>query len=406
MPLLLNLLLWVFPLLLSIPIAVLFIECVAAVFPERRQPFQGQSSKKMASPTVAVLIPAHNEEVGILETLKTIQPQLGDQDRLVVIADNCTDQTAAIAHSAGATVFERDHATERGKGYALDYGLQQLESQPPDVVVMIDADCTVYPGCISKIAQLAWRTYRPVQALYLMEQPLRSTPRDSISALAFLFKNLVRPTGLHHLRQPCLLTGTGMAFPWELIRNSPLASGNIVEDMQLGLDLAIAGHPPLFCRQAQVTGRLPSHERAATSQRTRWEHGHVNTLLTQCPRLVQAAIDQGRYGLLAIALDLVIPPLSLLVMLWIAGTAITAVGMLAGIALVPFAVMVLLGLLIFIAIYLGWYSFGQQDIPLMSLLAVPLYILWKIPMYLKFLVRPQRKWVRTEREVPTDVSKI
>jgi cellulose synthase/poly-beta-1,6-N-acetylglucosamine synthase-like glycosyltransferase len=404
MPLLLNLLLWVFPLLLAIPIAVLLLECVAAVFPERAQ--NRFSYAGSGRPRVTVLIPAHNEEVGIHETIQSIQPQLTSADRLVVIADNCTDETAAIARAAGATVFERDDSVQRGKGYALDYGLRQLDAEPPDVVVMMDADCNVHPNCIPRISQLAWKTYRPVQALYLMEQPSHPTPRDSLSALAFLFKNLVRPNGLHHLRQPCLLTGTGMAFPWEMIRNSPLASGNIVEDMQLGLDLAIAGHPPLFCRQAQVTGRLPSQERAARSQRTRWEHGHVKTLLTQCPRLVKAAIQQSRYDLLAIALDLVVPPLSLLVMLWGVGTLIAGIGVLAGLSLVPFAVMILQGLTIFIAIYLGWFSFGQQDIPLISLLAVPLYILWKIPMYFKLLVRPQSKWVRTERDTPTDVSKV
>lgn len=403
MVLLLERLLWIIPLLLLIPIGVFSMECIAAILPSNRRRLN-LAAWEENRPSVAVLIPAHNEEMGILETIQTIQPQLAEQDRLVVVADNCTDATAAIARQAGATVFEREDAVHRGKGYALDYGLRQLEQQPPDVVVMIDADCTVYPTCIGKIAYLAWKTYRPIQALYLMEQPPRPSPRDSISALAFLFKNLVRPLGLSRLGQPCLLTGTGMAFPWEVIHHSPLASGNIVEDMQLGLDLAIQGYAPLFCGEAKVVGHLPSQNKAATSQRTRWEHGHLQTLLTQCPRLLKASVRTGRYDLLAIALDLLIPPLSLLMMLWGLGFLITGIGIWVGLTPLPFVVMILQGLLIFISIYLGWFAFGQQDIPLAALLSVPLYVLWKIPMYFKFLVRPQSKWIRTERDVPIDVS--
>ena len=74
--------------------------------------------------------------------------------------------------------------------------------------------------------------------VYDTEQPPNPTPKDSISALAFLVKNLVRPSGLKQLGFPSLLTGTDMAFPWSIIRSVSLASDNIVEDMQMSLDVA------------------------------------------------------------------------------------------------------------------------------------------------------------------------
>ena len=55
-------------------------------------------------------------------------------------------------------------------------------------------------------------------------------------------KNFVRLKGLANLDLPCLLYGTGMAFPWSVISTVFLANGNIVEDMQLAIDLAIAGY--------------------------------------------------------------------------------------------------------------------------------------------------------------------
>ena len=137
----------------------------------------------------------------------------------------------------------------------------------------------------------------------------------------FWSKTGVRPQGLDRLGFPGILTGTGMAFPWSVIQSASLASGNIVEDMQLSMDLAIAGHPTLFCPDTKVIGLLPQQAQAAKSQRTRWEHGHLQTMLTQVPRLVREALRQKRLDLLVIALDLSVPPLSLLVMIWGGGDA-------------------------------------------------------------------------------------
>jgi cellulose synthase/poly-beta-1,6-N-acetylglucosamine synthase-like glycosyltransferase len=389
-----DIVLFVIALLLLVPITVLFIECSAALLPSRSDTRDVGGPQ----PRVAVLVPAHNEALCIGATLETLLPQLTTSERVVVIADNCTDETAAIARTCGATVIERIDPDRRGKGYALDYGLRFLEADPPDVVVVVDADCIVHQGTIEQIVRLADATSRPVQATYLMEQPANPGPKDSVSALAFMVKNLVRPSGLQRLGCPVLLTGTGMAFPWSVIQSATLASSNIVEDMQLALDLAISGQAPVFCEYAKVIGRLPQQQQAAKSQRTRWEHGHLQTLLTQVPRLLGASVRQRRFDLLAIALDLCVPPLSLLVMMWAAvmGGA-TAVGVF-GASWIPAIFLAIEGLLVLISIVGAWAKFGRADLPVLTLLAVPFYILWKIPLYLAFLVRPQTKWIRTERD--------
>lgn len=389
----LNIILWAIALLIAIPILTFVVECVVALLPAPR-------SRYSTSPTprLAVLIPAHNETLSILPTLDALRPQLEDGDRLIVIADNCTDDTAALAREAGAEVLERHNLNERGKGFALDFGLRSLDANPPDIVVMVDADCTMQPGSVKTIAQAAAIAQRPIQALYLMEQPPNPSPKDSVSALAFMVKNLVRPRGLHRLGLPCLLTGTGMAFPWEIIRHSPLASGNIVEDMQLGLDLAIARRPPLFCGDALVIGRLPQQAQAATSQRTRWEHGHMQTLVNQVPRLLAAGMGRGNLGALALALDLFVPPLSLLVMLWVGVMLLTVVLAWVGASWAIAAVVGLQGVLLLVAVLLAWGRFGRSIISLQRLLSIPLYVLWKVPMYIALLVRPQKQWVRTERD--------
>ena len=395
----LNIILLLIAVGLFIPVAVLFLESSAALLPRLSE----NKEDKTPRPSIAVLIPAHNEASVISTTLQTLIPQLKVEDRLIVIADNCSDETAAIARQLGVTVIERHDTTLRGKGYALDYGLRFLETNPPEVVILVDADCIVHQGAIEQLAQQAKVSGRPVQATYLLEQPAKPEPKDSISALAFMVKNLVRPRGLQQLGLPCLLTGTGMAFPWLVIHQAPLASGNIVEDMQLGLDLALAGNAPLFCPSAKVTGILPQQKQAAESQRTRWEHGHLQTLVSQVPRLLKTSLVQRRFDLLAIALDLCVPPLSLLVMIW---AAMMATGLLVGVFLgiwLPCFLLAIEGLLILTSIITAWAKFGRSYISGMTLLAVPFYIIWKIPIYLAFLVKPQTKWIRTERDTGVSI---
>ena len=382
-------------LILLIPIAVLFLECTAALLSAPKE----TSETKSPRPKIAVLIPAYNEAAGIAATISTILPQLTPDDRLLVIADNCTDATAQIARNCGASAIERQDTQRKGKGYALDFGLESIASDPPEVVIMVDADCICGPDALETLARVAVASSRPVQATYLMEQPPNPTPKDSISALAFLVKNLVRPSGLKQLGFPSLLTGTGMAFPWSIIRSVSLASSNIVEDMQMSLDLAIGGSPTIFCPEARVTGCLPQQQQVAKTQRTRWEHGHIQTLLTQTPRLTAASVQQKRFDLLAIALDLSVPPLSLLVAIWLAAFVASLLAATFGTSPIPAILLAVQGILILVSIVGAWAKFGRADISGSTLLSVPFYILWKIPLYFGFLLKRQTKWVRTERDV-------
>ena len=395
----LEIILWLAVAAVLVPFGVLLVECLAALLPGRAPPLAATTSR----PRCAVLVPAHDEEGGIKATLASILPQLEPSDRVIVVADNCTDRTAEVARAAGATVIERQDATRRGKGYALDFGVRHLESDPPEVVVFLDADCALGPGTMDHLVRGAIVSGAPLQAVYLMTPPAGSTgTKERLSAFAFQFKNLVRPLGLHRLGLPCLLTGAGMAFPWATAQAADLATGNIVEDMKLGLDLAVGGQPPRLCPAALVTSELPSGDKAAKTQRSRWEHGHVQTITKQAPRLFGAGLRQGRLDLLGLALELSVPPLSMLFLLWSAAAAAAFGWWLATDALAPLltllAVLAAFGLTLFAC----WAKFGRQQLPLLALLSAPIYILWKVPIYLALVFKPQRAWVRTERTTPKE----
>ncbi|MBL8795366.1 MAG: glycosyltransferase [Planctomycetia bacterium] len=388
-----EIVLWLAVAVVLVPFAVLAGEALAALLPGR-QPTATTNPR----PRCAVLVPAHNEATGISATLHSIRAQLEPDDRLLVIADNCTDTTAETARAAGAEVAERTDAERRGKGYALDFGVRQLSAAPPEVVVILDADCTLHPGSMDQLVRQAAASGSPQQAIYLMAAPSEQpTPKQQLSAFAFLFKNQVRPLGLHRLGFPCLLTGSGMAFPWATIQRVPLASGNIVEDMKLGLDLALAGDPPRLCPEALVTSELPTGEQAAVKQRSRWEHGHVRTLLTQAPRLFIASLTQRRPALFGLALELSVPPLSLLFFLWAAVLTAAAAFWLAGGSPAPALTLLAALLAVLLGILASWAKFGRDRLPFATLASAPFYVLWKVPIYLALVFKPQKAWVRTER---------
>lgn len=365
-----------------------------AVLPRRAR----RRSLDGPAPRVGVLVPAHNEETEIGATIESVRRQLKASDRLIVVADNCSDRTADVAARAGATVIER-RSDERGKGYALAFGVDHLRADPPDIVVFVDADCQLEPGALDDVARTAAATGRPAQGLYLMKVPPNPGPKDLVSAFAFQLKNEVRAAGLAALSLPCHLTGTAMAWPWPTLSKVKLATGSIVEDLEFGLSLALAGSPAVLCPDACVTGRLPQRGDAARAQRRRWEHGSLQTAFSLAPKLLWHGIKRFDVGLLALALDVCVPPLSLLVM----GVAasLVAVATLAALGVTDWRPAIVLGAALFavvVAVLAGWLKFARRTLPLGSLLAIPVYLAWKLPIAIAFVVRREKRWVRTTRD--------
>jgi cellulose synthase/poly-beta-1,6-N-acetylglucosamine synthase-like glycosyltransferase len=388
-----ELLLNVAAVVLSIPVVVIFTQVIFAFLPNHRESISTTSKVKFA-----VLVPAHDEADGIAATINSILPQLSSEDRLLVVADNCSDDTAQIAAQNGAEVIERHDPDNRGKGFALDYGIHFLARNPPAVVVIVDADCFVEDNALIKLVTYSVQRNRPVQCLYLMLAPEGAGLKVKIAEFAWVVKNLVRPLGYARLGLPCQLMGTGMALPWAAISNINLANGNLVEDMKLGIDLSKSGNPPLFYEDALVTSYFPSASEARSSQRTRWEHGHLSLIFSQVPRLLVQGIVNGNKELLAITLDLCVPPLALLVVMLFGLLTLSGFLYMAANSYLPLQITVYSIAILTSAIFLAWWGWGRQIIPFRTFLLIPIYVISKIPNYLKFLFNRQKEWVRTDRK--------
>jgi cellulose synthase/poly-beta-1,6-N-acetylglucosamine synthase-like glycosyltransferase len=390
-----NAILTALVLIAAIPAATLFAQVMAATFTRRR----ARPEESGAVPRVAVVIPAHNETAMLASMLATVLPQLRAQDRVVVVADNCTDDTADVGRNAGAEVVIRNDTQRRGKGFALDFGVAHLaQSGAPDVVIFIDADCAVSPGAISKLASLAHATMRPVQARYGLHAPACAGIGARVSAFAVRLKNHIRPLGALGIAAPCSLNGSGMAFPWPVLSGVQLATSNIVEDLNLGIDLILAGRSPLYCPDAIVNSPLPSSDAGQKAQRKRWEQGHLGTIARRFPELLLAAFMRRSWACLATALDLAVLPLSLLAMIEAICFALSASFYAFTGSLIPLVIQCAVLCLMICAVATAWWTDGRDLLNGRDVLYVPTYMLRKMPMYLSLIVGRRVGWVRSERE--------
>ena len=383
---------------LLVPSVVCFVECIAAIVPPHGEPHHEPTDVAPGvAPRAVVLIPANDEATMLGRTLGELARELGPKDRILVVADNCTDDTAEIAREAGADVLERRSPTHRGKGFALDAGIAYLAADPPDVVVVLDADCRVDPGSVRRLTRCAIAHRGPVQAEDLLTVPDRATPLALVSALAFMVRNHVRPMGLRRLGLPCHLMGTGMAFPWDVILAAPEAGSHLAEDMQMGIELTSLGFPPLFCQGARITSASPKRASATRGQRRRWEYGHLSTLIHRAPKLIGRGIVERKPNLLAMGLDLAVPPLALLVTLLLAGMTASLPLWLTGHSALPMALFSDALGIVLLAVFGSWFKFGRTTFPARYLFMIPLYVAWKIPLYLSFPLRRHYTWERAER---------
>lgn len=376
--------------------ATWFVEVVAGIRALRRplpsRPLSGDSGR------VAILIPAHNEGKGLLPTIHDAQAQLRHGDRILVVADNCVDDTAECARAAGVDVVVRTDPSRRGKGYALEFGVRELSKDPPDVVIVMDADCRIDPGTVGILAQGAMQTGRPAQALYFMEAPEGEVSKMHVAEFAYRIRNWLRPLGMFALGLPTPLFGTGMAFPFGLIAGRDLGNSRLAEDTALGLDLAAKRRAPLFYPDARITSWFPTTQKAADAQRLRWEKGNFMNAVEFVPGALARAAVSRNAQLAVLAADLAVPPLAMLafanlVCVLVAGFAALLGGSAAALAVAPLGlVMLVLGGL------LSWVTVGRDLLPARELALLPVYLLGKMLFYKAWVGRKTTsEWVKTDR---------
>ena len=349
-----------------------------------------------ASRQTLIIVPAHDEEAVIGESLKQLVPG-GSSFEVLVVADNCTDRTASVAEAAGAQVVVRNDPERRGKGFALAAARDFVRANPPDIVTILDADCRLDGPSLRELSGAAAISRRACQAVNLLAPDLSAPALVQLSNFAFMIKNLVRQRGLQRLAGRAHLTGTGMALPWAVFDEADLGGANIVEDLALGLDLADRANPPQLVEQATVWSP-PASAKGTLVQRRRWEGGYLATSLRRAPAALLGSIVRGDIRGVAAALDLSVPPLALLFVLNAFAIAVGMIAAAIGASLWPVAIQGAVALAAFAALTLAWMREGRRFASGATLLRLPIYVLWKLPIYLGFVrAGAPKEWLRSGR---------
>jgi cellulose synthase/poly-beta-1,6-N-acetylglucosamine synthase-like glycosyltransferase len=360
--------------------------------------FRKQEPARNRFLNIGVLIPAHNEEEGIVRTIESIRSGDYPANRFEVwvIADNCNDRTAERARQAGAQVYERVDRDLRGKGFALDWFLKNHRNEclSTDAIAIIDADVVADRSFLCEMsASLSNPDIRVVQAYNGVSNP-HAGWRPALIDAAFNIFNHLRMAGSFMLSGTSVLKGNGMGFRTHVLERYGWPCHSIVEDMEFTLELLREGIPVHYNPDAVVRSEMVTSGKNASSQRARWEGGRFMLVRQMTRPLLTLFRKSGETRYLYALAELAIPPLSMLAMLF--GLATCAAPFL-GLPWVALAAG-FWGVLVFYLVS-GQIQRKAPVSTWLYLAAAPLYILWKIPLYAGMVIgRNNKTWIRTTRE--------
>jgi cellulose synthase/poly-beta-1,6-N-acetylglucosamine synthase-like glycosyltransferase len=375
-------------LLLTLPLVVeLAVLTLASCFPKRK----GDGSSTSAPMSLAVIIPAHNEEVLIASCVESLRVSAAGTDtRIIVVAHNCSDGTTDRAARAGAEVVPCNDRQGRGKGSALAFGFEYAASQGVDAALVIDADSTVSDDLIGLVREALAKGAQAVQCRYEMESSSKR-PTTRLTALGFRGFNVVRPTGRSRLGLSAGIVGNGFAIRQTVLTQNPYNALSVVEDLEYHIRLVLCGKKVQFLRDAKVRSGMPPSKQGDAIQRSRWEGGRANAAVTWLGPLLRQLM-RGRLRMVEPLLDLLSLPTGYVAFLLSLALCVP-LGWLRVYALIAGTV---LGGHVLAAAWVGNDFAGDLRI----LTRAPGYILWKLSLLPRVLrsSRSDAAWVRTERQ--------
>jgi len=353
-----------------------------------------------ATPThcrTLLLVPAFNEADGIstcLESLNSVETH-GDL-RIVIVADNCTDNTVDVARLQGFEVLERCDPDRRGKGQALCWALEQFDIAEYDSVLVVDADTVVEPSIIKAIAASLASGAGAVQ-LYNEVVASEDTRLAQLQHIANAVENRLFWHGRNVAGLPVLLRGTGMAVSTETLRKHPWQPTSITEDIEYSVSLLHAGVKIDFCCESVVRSAAASSYNQCHTQKDRWFFGMLSSIRYTTLPLIRNGLRRLRPGMLELAASQFLLSRPTLGYVTLSAMFLSLFGRGDFLLTALMWGSVLLTLLI-LYILSGIFFVADKGSALKGLVHIPYYSLWFMFLQLRTLFSSRkRQWVRTER---------
>src|ERR1700677_5183379 len=180
-------------LIATLPLIVeLLVLTVAALLPSGSAEVNEESAGALLQ--LAVIVPAHNEEAHIGRCVRSIIASQAESVEVLVVAHNCSDNTAMEAECAGARVLVLNDPSQSGKGCALQYGFSTAEAEGFDAMLVVDADSLVTSNLIEEVRRRFISGTKVLQCRYEVHNA-DANQRTRLMSLAFVAFNVVRPRG-------------------------------------------------------------------------------------------------------------------------------------------------------------------------------------------------------------------
>jgi len=359
------------------------------------------SHQHTAATTFILLIPAHNEELLISTLLQSIHAQNYPKNmyEIVVVADNCTVQTAHIAMREGAKTYERIDDKRTGKGHAIKFGLKNIKKESYDAVLIVDADSIVEADALRELDKAIQQGARIMQCYNGL-----ANPDDSwftrLMDVSRSFGNEVLGPAKESIGLSSHLMGNGMCLVRDVIDKYGWNAFTVGEDWEYYAELVMKEERVAFVNSARVYHRESVDLRQATSQRLRWSSGRFAIAVKYGIRLLCDGLKNFSLMKLDAAIPLLLPNPSLGISLTILLFAIALVIPFAGnrgLFLGWFGMLLVLQLAFFLV---GVLYVQDRKKKLLAIFYAPVFLVWKSMLDLLSIVGMGRKyWVRTERKL-------
>ncbi|MGB0664951.1 MAG: glycosyltransferase family 2 protein [Pontibacterium sp.] len=366
-----------------IPVTYFTVITLAGLLPRKAFSQPSQGSK------IAVVIPAHNEKLLIAETVKAAKAQnyAADDFTVVVIADNCTDETAELAREAGARVIERTGPP--GKGQALFDTFKTLLTEQWDAFLIVDADSLLHAQGLTVLDQELSNGSKVIQLRYAIRNPEESV-RTRALELGMASFNALRPKGRTALGMSSGIFGNGFCISREALETVPYLAHSIVEDIEYHIHLCKSGFKTVFTDKACVYAEMPTSVEASETQRVRWERGRWITIQSYARELWKLSLKGNVRAMDALS-DLLTPPATLILY------PLIIAGIFGGWALKAVA----LGMLMLLVLHyvIASAKYGSFSGLFRIACFVPWYTVWKVwIIVVSSLKEKNLGWNRTGRE--------
>lgn len=351
-------------------------------------------SKCDYSHSFCILVPAHNEEVllgRLLESLKSVSYPSHMYDT-VVIADNCDDQTTAIAKENGIRCLERSVPDLKGKGHALEWAIEKINLDDYDAVLIIDADSMVDPNILKELDLSLTKGSHIIQCHNALGNPEASW-LTRIQHISRTIDNTLVHNAKHKLGLSSFLMGNGMCFSTDILSRYPWRSFSLCEDFEYYARLILNDEFIDFNYQAKVYHQESTSFEQAYIQRARWSAGKFELIRSQGLRMLSHGMKNRSIRGMEASFILLLPHPSM---------HCNISGMVFALSLFLSRTWIILsGILILLEI--GYFILGlilakASLRTVLSIFYAPVYLIWKAIVDILALVGiGEREWKRTAR---------